>query len=201
MSAVGQTRSERAEAQRERILNAAQKCFTEHGFHGASMAAIAETAEMSPGLIYRYFKGKGEIIQGIVERQLAWVAREISEGRLGRQGPVDALFDGYRRAAPCVAHDHWSIEPALFLEIVAESSRDPQVAATLQRFDAAMEGHIHAWLLQQAHDPDCPQLAVRTFALRCFIEGLKVRQLREPDIDPATLRGALQHALECLSKA
>ena len=56
----------RAEAQRERILAAAHKCFAERGFHAASMASIAETAEMSPGLIYRYFAGKAEITQGTV---------------------------------------------------------------------------------------------------------------------------------------
>ena len=39
----------RAEAQHERILSAAQQCFIEHGFHAASMASIAETAEMSAG--------------------------------------------------------------------------------------------------------------------------------------------------------
>src|SRR3546814_5115905 len=49
-------------AQRERILCAAQKCFVEHGFHAASMASIAETAEMSAGLIYRYFENKNAII-------------------------------------------------------------------------------------------------------------------------------------------
>ena len=40
------------------ILDAAKKCFIEHGFHAASMANIAETAGMSPGLIYRYFENK-----------------------------------------------------------------------------------------------------------------------------------------------
>ena len=36
--------SDRATAQRNRILDAAQKCFAERGFHGASMASIADTA-------------------------------------------------------------------------------------------------------------------------------------------------------------
>ena len=43
---------ERARAQRERILRAAKRCFVEHGFHAASIADIARTAEMSAGLIY-----------------------------------------------------------------------------------------------------------------------------------------------------
>ena len=50
-------RDARAQAQRNRILDAAQKCFAERGFHGAGMALIADTAQMSPGLIYRYFAG------------------------------------------------------------------------------------------------------------------------------------------------
>ena len=60
----------RAEVQRERILCAAQKCFIEHGFHAASMANIAEAAQMSAGLMYRYFENKSAIVRAIVERQL-----------------------------------------------------------------------------------------------------------------------------------
>lgn len=51
----------RAEKQRQRILAAARRCFVERGFHAASMATIADTAEMSQGLIYRYFESKNAI--------------------------------------------------------------------------------------------------------------------------------------------
>ena len=61
----------RAQAQRDRILNAAQQCFIRHGFHAAGMAGIAQAAQMSPGLIYRYFDNKNAIILAIIERQLA----------------------------------------------------------------------------------------------------------------------------------
>src|SRR5690606_36229393 len=47
--------SERALAQRERVLCAAEQCFLRRVFHAASIADIAATAEMSAGLIYRYF--------------------------------------------------------------------------------------------------------------------------------------------------
>ena len=67
---VGLALTPRAEAQRERILCAAQKCFIEHGFHAASMANIAETAQMSAGLMYRYFENKNAIVLAIVQRQL-----------------------------------------------------------------------------------------------------------------------------------
>ena len=68
---------ERAELQRGRILDAAQKCFIEHGFHAASMASIADTAGMSAGLIYRYFENKSAIILAIVQRQLELLRDDI----------------------------------------------------------------------------------------------------------------------------
>ena len=60
----------RAARQRERILDAAEKCFIESGFHAASMAHIAQTAGMSAGLIYRYFDSKATIVKAIIERHL-----------------------------------------------------------------------------------------------------------------------------------
>lgn len=190
-------RSERAQAQRDRILDAAQACFTEHGFHAASMARIAATAEMSPGLIYRYFKSKNEIIQGIVERQLEWLGEDLAKVdkrdiRLG-----DVLFDAFTANA-CHRDQRAGIEPALFLEISAEASRDAQVSATMREFDRELEGITHAWLRGHGDGPDEARLAARTFALRCFIEGLKVRQVREPEIDHAVLREAIEHTLRSL---
>ena len=42
------------EQTRQRILDAAQKCFAHQGFHGATMSTIAETAGISAGLAYRF---------------------------------------------------------------------------------------------------------------------------------------------------
>ena len=69
----------RAEAQRERILCAAQRCFIEYGFHAASMASIAETAQMSAGLMYRYFENKSAIVLAIIERQLQEGRTQIAQ--------------------------------------------------------------------------------------------------------------------------
>lgn len=46
----------RAETQRLRILDAAQRCFIAHGFHAASVSGIAAEAGISQGLMYRYFE-------------------------------------------------------------------------------------------------------------------------------------------------
>jgi TetR/AcrR family transcriptional regulator len=47
-----------AEGAREAILNAAEKVFAEHGFDGARIDVIAETAGYNKSLIFQYFDDK-----------------------------------------------------------------------------------------------------------------------------------------------
>jgi len=47
---------------RQEILNAALELITEHGFHGAPIAAIAQRAGVGAGTIYRYFANKDILI-------------------------------------------------------------------------------------------------------------------------------------------
>ena len=57
---------------RQEILNAALELLTEHGFHGAPIAAIAERAGVGAGTIYRYFANKDvliiELFQGLHDK-------------------------------------------------------------------------------------------------------------------------------------
>ena len=57
---------ERREARREQILDAARACLLEHGLEAVSMEMIIARSGMSTGAVYRYFKGKDEIIGAAV---------------------------------------------------------------------------------------------------------------------------------------
>ena len=57
------------DAQRANILKAARKVFALRGW-SATMAEIADAAEVSQGLAYRYFSGKEAIFREIVERAM-----------------------------------------------------------------------------------------------------------------------------------
>src|SRR5690606_40064469 len=74
---------ERAEAQRDRILDAAAQGFIGHGFHAATIANIAVAAQVSAGLIYRYFENKNAIVLAIIERQLRRARRNIADLQTG----------------------------------------------------------------------------------------------------------------------
>ena len=64
---------ERREARRQQILDAARACMLEHGLEAVSMEMIIARSGLSTGAVYRYFKGKDEII----EAAILTAAREI----------------------------------------------------------------------------------------------------------------------------
>jgi AcrR family transcriptional regulator len=183
--------TERALAQRERILLAAQQCFIEVGFHAAGMAKIAETAEMSPGLIYRYFDSKNAIILASITRQLEDIRADI-RGLYTATDFAEAAFEAF---------NHWRtgdpqvMNAALFLEMSAEASRDPGLAAALCASDVELRKEISDWLAASIDDggKGLPvELAqVRAISLQCFMEGMAIRALREPDLAPAALKAAI----------
>jgi len=181
----------RAEAQRERILCAAQRCFIGHGFHAASMANIADTAGMSPGLLYRYFENKNAIVQAIIERQLGEIRNDISKLRSSSE-LADSLFEVFLR---WVHGDQSVMSPVLYLEMSAEAARDPQVAAALRRADAEVLTDLRAWMQRDERTGGLglrPELAAsRAVLLRCFVMGLAVGAVRMRDLDPELIKASV----------
>ena len=196
-------REARAQAQPNRILDAALKCFTERGFHGASMAQIAETAQMSPGLIYRYFAGKSELIHGIVSRQIELMAEDLETFQAGTQDAAALIAERFREDADGSGRDTGRarmLEPALILEIVAESGRDPVIASAFKAFDRHIDAALATWLArpreQGGQGVPADQLPARVLALRSLLDGLKMRQAHQPQIDSTLLREALDLVLQ-----
>lgn len=188
----------RKQAQRERILSAAQTCFAESGFNAASMATIAETAAMSPGLIYRYFESKNAIILAIIDKQLTVLRRRIRDLH-STEYLANRIVDYFDEPEP---KDEESMSTALFLEISAQGARDAQIAEALDRYDAIVRSELADWLRrspdQGGYGLDREIAPVRAFLLLCLIEGLKIRGAREPNLDRRDLRKALDEVLKTL---
>lgn len=191
----------RALAQRERILAAAEKCFIERGFHAASMANIADAAQMSPGLIYRYFGSKSEIVLAIIEQQLL-LAREEMRQLDGRTDLALQIAESFGRGH---ANSSRQTDPTLLLEISAEASRDAAIGAAVRASDQILDAEFRAWLGRAKSDGGLGIAPTQTqtvaLLLQCLWEGMKVREARQPDFDHALLQAALQEFLPSLLAA
>jgi len=51
-----------------RILEAALRLFVQNGYHGTSVANIAQAVDLTPGALYRHFQSKEELLLALVRR-------------------------------------------------------------------------------------------------------------------------------------
>jgi AcrR family transcriptional regulator len=181
----------RADAQRDRILCAALKCFIEHGFHAASMAGIAEAAQMSAGLMYRYFENKNAIVLAIIERQLEERRCVIRQLHSSTDFAARLLqtFESWRTRDPQV------MSAALFLEMSAEATRNPQIAAAVRSADTLTRAELQAWLGRSPGEGglglSAEAAASKALLVQCVVEGLALRSVREPDLDMKFVQSVL----------
>jgi AcrR family transcriptional regulator len=190
----------RADAQRDRILSAALQCFIEHGFHAATMASIAETAQMSAGLIYRYFENKNAIVLAIVQRQLDEKRALIRQLQSSEQF-VDGLLHAFDELCSTAGG---SMSAVLMLEMSAEATRSPPIAAALRESDRLTRAEFEDWLCrarsQGGAGLSAAQASSRSLAIRFVVDGLALRAAREPELDRAQVREALEELLRTLLK-
>ncbi len=79
------------EQARQQIIDAAFELFAEIGYQKTSIAAIANSAGVSKGLIYHYFESKEEILIGIFDMLTAMGDQIIDAG--AEKSPKEHLKD------------------------------------------------------------------------------------------------------------
>ncbi|WP_084276326.1 TetR/AcrR family transcriptional regulator [Erwinia mallotivora] len=126
--------------QQEQILSAAKSCFSESGFHGASMAQLIRSSGLAAAQIYRAFPGKASLIVAVT----AVVAKEWREFLLLKLSGSIRLGEMFDRAS--LFWSGWSrCQQQLLIEIYAEASRNEQVRVILlaeeQRLIDALLAH------------------------------------------------------------
>ncbi len=77
---------------RQEILKAALELITEHGFHGAPIAAIAQRAGVGAGTIYRYFATKDILITALFKELHEKIHRDLLAGYTVEQPLRDRFF-------------------------------------------------------------------------------------------------------------
>lgn len=116
------------EERRRQILRAAMTCFAKRGFHPTTMNDISAEAQISVGLIYRYFESKDAVITFMASEHL-----DDLRGVLAQARRAPTLFE----ALELVSIRHCDEQPehlhvGFVADLFAEAARNEQVRALVR---------------------------------------------------------------------
>jgi AcrR family transcriptional regulator len=112
-----------SEDRRRQILRAAMNCFARRGFHLTTMNDISAEAQISVGLIYRYFESKDAVITFMASEHLEDLRRVLEQAR-----KAPTLFDALEIISVCHCEEQPEhLHVAFVADLFAEAARNEQV--------------------------------------------------------------------------
>lgn len=163
LSTSGKPLTQRGEATRRKLLEAAEAVFAALGYHDASIVKITEHAGIGLGTFYLYFDGKQQIFEELVVDLNRRVRHSMTEAMAGAANRIEAEragFEGffrftaahpalYRvvREAEFVSPDTLRLHYTRIVEGYEAGLRAAQAAGEV---DAALDPEVTAWALMGA---------------------------------------------------
>ncbi|MFG2503013.1 TetR/AcrR family transcriptional regulator [Streptomyces sp. NPDC048441] len=129
---------EHLDARRRQILDGAALCFARNGFHATSMQDVLKEVGLSAGAVYRYFRGKEELIGAIVGEVLEWIQATFEAAAQETPPPPPDVLVGRALTQvlgrrPGVAEETVDYLPRLIVQVWAETLRNEELAAVLKQ--------------------------------------------------------------------
>jgi TetR/AcrR family transcriptional repressor of bet genes len=118
--------SQREERRRE-LTGAFARVLANHGYAGATVAAVAAEAGVAPGLVHHHFRDKEDLLESLLDELVSRFRRRMAA--LERGGQVTAYVDAAVRldgSADVVAARCW-------VGVFAEAVRNPVLFARVRR--------------------------------------------------------------------
>ncbi len=170
------------EARKQQVLGAAACCFSRKGFHRSTMHDICQEADLSPGAVYRYFGGKEEIIEAMVDERRKQGVALIDAAR--QMGDTARVLDTLSQIFFTELEDVEGC--AVGVELWAEAIRSPRIRELLRDDLRSIRGPFAEIIragqargdISPAADPD----AVAEIMVSLF-QGLVVQKTLDPDVD------------------
>ncbi len=124
------TRTESRELTRDRLLDAAAEVFNRHGYHGASLEAVAEAAGYTKGAVYSNFATKGDLFLALHRRYTVSRIAEQSAAMAGLSAAQLAEQGGTAIIEQARTQERWDL---LQIEFWLAAMRDPELRAAMVR--------------------------------------------------------------------
>lgn len=120
-----------------KLITAAATCFAEKGFSATSVREISNRAGISQGAMYTYFKSKDDLIKAIV-------LEEQNSALTAHNAPSNGTY--FERlcaqVTSCISDVGYPVTHQLWVEIMAESARNPELQKTYISSDTIMRQSI-----------------------------------------------------------
>lgn len=141
----------KGEDTRRVILDAAEKLFSQAGFHGVSMRAIAVEAGVPQGLLHYHFGNKEGLFEAVlarrvvplVERRVALLEHRLDEAPGGRPS-LDAIVDAFFRPLLELGREEAGIHYSRLIAMVVNATDPRSRDLTRRYFDAMAKRYIAA---------------------------------------------------------
>lgn len=116
---------------RQQLLDATLRVLLARGYAGTRVSEIAKEAGVTSGAIYNHFSSKAELLSAAINEQAPDAIAQLLAS-----GDGTAVVDAFRAAAALLPEHAQTVGP-LVAELVALSTRDPEVAALVRpQFEA-----------------------------------------------------------------
>lgn len=166
---------------RERLLDAAERCFARSGFHAATMAEIASAARVSAGAAYIYFDSKEDLIAGIAARDRQRIATDFAA-----IGEAPDFIEALVRCARRYLVEDPAYKRQLMIEMNAEATRNPVVAGNWRSVDRLVQDSFRRALGRQVEAGRIAPTMPLDDAVRMIMvigDGMFARCATDPDFD------------------
>jgi AcrR family transcriptional regulator len=171
------------------VLRAAELLFTRRGYAGTTMNDVAQRAGIGVGTLYHHFPDKRAVLLELLD---AWGDRLVAQRRtdLDHQRFLGddprAAFRGWLRRS----YERLRKRPSLYLVVLAEADRDPEVRRRFQRLEQLgaerlrqlIEFGQQRGLMRAGVEPASAAFLVH-HAIDMAANQLLVREVAEPDPD------------------
>jgi AcrR family transcriptional regulator len=105
----GGKREQNKRANRSAILDAARKCFLQHGYESVTIRDVIRQTGLASGTFYNYFQEKSELLHALVEERLKALTTRLKSARRAADNVEQFLYNAY-----LAAFEEFTSQPAFY---------------------------------------------------------------------------------------
>ncbi len=173
------------QARRKQIIGCAIEILAERGYSGASLAAIAERAGVSKGVISYHFAGKAELLEQVARAVYA-AGAQYMQPRIQAEQTAAAMLAAYLRANLEFIRDHPQHMRAIAEIILNVRSGDGvlRLAGGREGIETVLDS-VQSILRKGQQDGEFGEFDTRTMAwvVRAAIDSVSQQRALDADLD------------------